>query len=224
MAAGLAAIVTIVSGCAQIRQTQQRETFQQRVVQAQQVCNSVYADPALNPIRGKVSLDRPDNVTFAMRTNTDYASDSERPAIALWAQKRDECHNAGAPALAMMPGPLSALMEGSHNAINALVAQLYLRKITYGQYAEKTAENIAQLHTAYASVQQALAAQDLAAQQRAQMISNQAVSAWAALIQANADQEMQQQPQWTAPPPQVPQPPQQTWCRQVGTQISCTTQ
>jgi hypothetical protein len=42
--------VACSSGCAPLQQARQREAFKTKVVEAQQECDVLYADPGLNPI------------------------------------------------------------------------------------------------------------------------------------------------------------------------------
>jgi hypothetical protein len=155
----------LVSGCAAIQQ----QKFKEAVAQEVQACNSSLADPALDPIRAKVAVLDPDKQTFAMRTNTDRVSEQDKPVIALWAQKREECQANWRRSVApIVAAQIVAVAESSAQVTDSLVAELYLGKLTYGEFAEKRAQNKAELTTALANIRQALIVQNQQAQFQAQ--------------------------------------------------------
>jgi hypothetical protein len=188
----LVAILT-TTGCAQIAAQRQREALAQEMADWRQRCESLMADLALNPIRHKVALFLVKEQTFAMRTDTDYASAEEKPAIALWAQKRDQCEMMEQPILAKAPVQIAAVLKASKQAGDSLIAELYLGHITYGELANKRAKNDTELTTMLANIQQALAVQNHQAQFQAQQLANQAIANWNAQMQTQALQQMQRQ-------------------------------
>jgi hypothetical protein len=187
---GAAAISFLVSGCAVIQQ----QKFKEAVAQVVQACKSSLADPALDPIRTKVAVLDPDEQTFAMRTNTDHVSAQEKPVIALWAQKRDECQaNWRRTVAPMLPAQIVAVADSGAQVADSLVAELYLGQISYGELATKRAENKAELNTALANIRQALIVQNQQAQFQAQTVANQAIANWNSQMQTQALQQMQMQ-------------------------------
>src|SRR6266581_4414657 len=101
----------VLPGCAQIARQRQQEVFQKAVADSRQQCEAVYLDRALDPIRDKVALYNVEQQTFAMRTNTDRVTAAEKPVIALWAQKRDQCERIAGPMLAMFPAQMLAVTK-----------------------------------------------------------------------------------------------------------------
>ena len=157
------------------------------------------ADPALIPIRDKVGLYSADQQTFAMRTNTDYASAEEKPVIGLWAQKRDQCELMNRPILAKAPVQMAAVIKAGGQVTDSMIAELYLGNITYGELANRRAKNAAGFRTTLANIQQALTVQSQQAQFQAQQLANQAVANWNAQVQTQALQQMQRQRQMSSP-------------------------
>jgi hypothetical protein len=186
-----------MTGCAQIAAQSQRAALDKEIAEIGQRCEALMADPALNPIRDKVALIRSQQ-TFAMRTNTDYASAEDKPIIALWAQKRDQCWQIARPTQAKMHVQIVAVDNATKEVVDSMIAELYLGHITYGELANKRAKNAAERETTIANIRQALADQNQQAQFRAQQLSNQAVANSNAQMQTKALQQMQRQMQTQA--------------------------
>lgn len=184
--------ILATTGCAQIAAQRQHAAFEQEIADVRQRCEAIMADPVLNPIRDKVALLIAQQ-TFAMRTNTDYASVEEKPIIALWAQKRDQCVQIARPALAKMPVQIIAVENATKQVVDSMIAELYLGHVTYGELANKRAKNAAEANTALANIQQTLALQSQQAQFQAQQLANQAIANWNAQMQTQALQQMHQQ-------------------------------
>lgn len=144
-------------------------------------CKASLADHALDPIRGKVALYDLDAQTLAMRTDTSFAATAEKPAIKVWDQKRHECVALAGPVLAALPVQVVAVLKAEVQALDELIDDLYLGRVTYGQLAERRERVRAELQTALANIQQALAVQDQQAQFRAQELANEAIANFNAL-------------------------------------------
>jgi hypothetical protein len=180
----------LMTGCAQMNAQRQHAALEREMMDLRQRCESLMADPALNPIRDKVAFYHPDQQTFAMRTNTDYASAEEKPVIALWAQKRDQCEVIESPILAKAPVQMGAVIRATRQVADSIIAELYLGHITYGELANKRAKNAAESRTTLANIQQALAVQSQQAQFQAQQLANQAIANWNTQMQTQALQQM----------------------------------
>jgi hypothetical protein len=186
-------IVFVLSGCAQFARQRQQEALQKAMLDTRQGCAALFADPELDPIRGKVALYSPEQQTFAMRTNTDHVTAEEKPVIALWTQKRDQCEQIAGPMLAMFPAQMLAVTKAAKQVTDSLIAELYLGYVTYGELANKRAKNAAELMTTLANIEQALLVQNQQAQFQAQQLANQAIANWNAYMQTQAFQQMQRQ-------------------------------
>src|SRR5262249_18723676 len=120
----------LLSGCAQFitafNAERSRVALDREVADSRERCEALLADAALNPIRDKVALYSPEQQTFAMRTNTDYASAEEKPVISLWAQKRDQCEVMFRPVLAKAPVQIGAVIKAARQVSDSMIAELYL--------------------------------------------------------------------------------------------------
>jgi len=139
-------------------------------------CRAQLADRGLDPIRDKVALYDLDAQTFAMRTDTAFVSTAEKPSIQLWDQKRHQCVALAEPVLASLPPQIAAVLKAEVQATDELIDDLYLGRVTYGQFAEHRERIRAELQTALANIQQALASQDQQALFRAQELANQTIA------------------------------------------------
>jgi hypothetical protein len=184
----IAFMMACSSGCASDQRAQQQE-----IAEARQECDSLYADPSLNPIRAKVALANPEDQTFEMLTNTETVSPVEKPVIVLWVQRRDQCWQSGAHPRSMLSQQISAVMDSSRQAVESMIAELYLGQITYGQLANLRAKNLAELKEALANIQQALIVQNQQSQFQAQQLANQAEANWNSEMQTQALRQMRTQ-------------------------------
>jgi len=189
----------LMTGCAQMNAQSQRAALEREIADSRQQCESLMADPALNLIRDKVALYDVDQQTFAMRTNMNHASAEEKPVIALWAQKRDQCELMGRPILAKAPVQMAAVIKAGGQLTDSMIAELYVGNITYGELANRRAKNAAEYRTTLANIQQALAVHNQQAQFQAQQLANQAIANWNAQVQTQALQQMQRQRQMSSP-------------------------
>jgi hypothetical protein len=122
----IAIVIVFSSGCATRQRAQQQDAFKRSVSEAKQECDYLYSDPALDLIREKVALGSPDGQTFEMLTNTQTVSFTERPAVALWAQTREQCWQVGDSMRGLLPPQMEAVTEGSKQITDSMIAQLYL--------------------------------------------------------------------------------------------------
>jgi hypothetical protein len=187
----------LMSGCAQMSVQSQRAALEKEFADIRQRCEALMADPALNPIRDKVTLIGAEP-TFAMRTNTDYASAEEKPIIALWAKKRDQCWQNAHPTQAKIPVQIVAVNNATKHVVDSMIAELYVGNISYGELANRRAKNAAETKTTLANIEQTLAVQSQQAQFQAQQLANQAIANWNAQMQTQALQQMQRQMQTQA--------------------------
>jgi len=184
---------SLVTGCGLFIAQRQRAALEKEVVHVREECNALLADAALDPIRDKVAFFNADQPPLAMRTNTSYASAEEKPVIALWAQKRDQCYRISDQLMAMVPAQIVALMTASRQVTDSMIAELYLGNITYGELANKRAKNAAEYRVTVANIEQALTVQNQQAKFQAQHLANQAISNWNAQMQTQALRQMQRQ-------------------------------
>ncbi|RZF25883.1 hypothetical protein EVC45_31210 [Paraburkholderia sp. UYCP14C] len=213
-------------------------------------CFAAMADnPAFAPLRGKVVLKLGAHPDLSMLANDHRPTKREKDAIAAWVAESERCYDLGHDYRAIAYQPVvSALIDESMHAIEALVAKLYAGKLTYAQfnqqrqatddtYRERVASTLQTLQAEsdreqanrraqQASIeaqQKAAAAQEAATQAQAQANEEAAQNARRALaLQMLANSRPIYTP--LPPPPPIRTPSiQNTNCYQIGSQLHCTT-
>jgi hypothetical protein len=154
-------------GCAAIQQ-------RQAIATAKEQCAAIFAAPDLAPIRSKVALTGPLSETFEMRTDTAYPSEAEKTTIKRWADARQRCWGAWEPALALTNPQIASAVRDGRQAGDELVSQLYLGRLTYGEFANDRAKVAAEMNDAVAEIDRELRQ---AAMARAAAVSAAAIAA-----------------------------------------------
>jgi len=176
------------------QKAEEEESIKNALSEVRRQCESLFSDPALDPIREKVALFEASDQTFAMLTNQERARPEEKPAIALWFQKREQCNqNFNYTMQGKVPAQIVAVRDAANVASNSMIAELYLGRITYGELAEGRAKTLAEEKTAVANIEQALVAQNQQTQFQAQQLANQRIANWNAQMQTSALQQMKTQ-------------------------------
>lgn len=171
------------------------------------------------PISAKLALSGGrEATTFAMLTDQTMASDSEKPAIAAWADLYARCFRHDAPYLKAIPPDAADLIDASVSALISLAAKLYIGELTYGQFNNQRSEMGQRLRTGLASIQQR-------EQSRVQAAANADYEARRQMaIQFLLGQQANQRSAPVQPfQMQVPAPAVITNCFRFGTQTTCTT-
>jgi hypothetical protein len=109
------------------------QTFETVIAKAQRDCVALYADHAFDPLRDKVALGE-DKPTFAMLTNSARLRPSDKPIADLAIKTLEKCRAGYAPAFAMLPPEVNAMEQGLQLKQDALIAELYRGKISFGDY------------------------------------------------------------------------------------------
>lgn len=135
-AAGLAAAAVIalalpLAGCWSLLYA----SYSARTQAAARACAARMADPALDPIRARVPLRAAEALSpsFAMLTDTSLPSEPERAAIAAWNEHLQQCD------AELEQVDIATGTQRRRAAFAPLVAQLYNRELTYGQFAQRQA-------------------------------------------------------------------------------------
>jgi hypothetical protein len=155
-------------------------------------CASELRSPELQPLRGKIELDRPSSdrpPPFEIISNETFPSSADRLLIAKWATVRDRClqEQIDLP----QPAGMTALTTARYQQIKAfgtemagrigdLILALYDDKMTFGEFAQKRYE-IGK--DGAAAQRQFLAATLQADQQAAQQQLQTNLLAWSAYMQ-----------------------------------------
>ncbi|MEX0806679.1 MAG: hypothetical protein WD688_25670 [Candidatus Binatia bacterium] len=157
----------------------------------QQQCGALFADPALHPISSKVALGHPDDHRPAMLTDTEYASEDEKPVIINWVKKRDQCHQIAGLVRAMLRSQIIPVLENFKNVTDSLIAELYFGHISYGELANKRIITFHDVKMAEAIIEHHLLLfQNPQAESESRQLANEAIANWKTLMHPNALQQM----------------------------------
>lgn len=100
--------------------------------------NQLEAQQQLVTLRPLIALGNIKNQSMEMMTNTRFPTSSEKDAIRVWVKERDQCYVAGEIwRLENMPGNMRSVLDNHYAKNKLLIADLYLARITYGEFANK---------------------------------------------------------------------------------------
>ena len=157
------------------------------LVQSNQAqCKDDNLTPELDPIRHKVELYRESletAPTFEFASNDTFPTDADRPVIAKWATIRDECIKR-LDAVSNIPPSATPLQvaflqqdrsfgKEASGRVGELIVALYQKKLTYGEFAQKTYEITRQAVVAERQFRQATLIADQQRQMQAQQLAQQ---------------------------------------------------
>lgn len=107
-------------------------------------CNSLLNDSVLNPIRGKVPLRiERDAITFEMLTNQSRSVETEKTALQHWVQARKTCFEYEFHMLSAQYDPPPVWLIESRARSEAYIADLYVGRLTYGEFVRALQDVIA---------------------------------------------------------------------------------
>jgi hypothetical protein len=109
------------------------QTYEAAVAKAQADCAALWANHDLDPLRDKVPLGEDNKPTPAMLANPDRVRAEDKPVVDLAIKALAECRKAWAPAWAMLPTAANLMREGAERKQDALIADFYSGKITWGE-------------------------------------------------------------------------------------------
>ena len=133
---GLSTPFCDISGRAQTQQpnaTSFNQTYEVAKAKARDECKTLWSDRAFDPLRSKIPLDE-EKPAFSMLTNREKLRPKDKPLADLAIKTLEKCRAAYAPVYAMLPAQAKALIEGVWQNQDALIAELYNGKITFGEY------------------------------------------------------------------------------------------
>ena len=118
----------------QISQAQQpNENLAAAFAKARAECKALWSDHVFDPLRSKFPLGD-EKPTFSMLKNTERLQAKDRPLADLAIKTIEKCRRAQAPVIAMFPQQTQNLFLAVERTQDALIADLYNRKITIGDY------------------------------------------------------------------------------------------
>ncbi len=113
--------------------TKFNQSYESTVAKARQECATLWADHAFDPLRDKINFSE-DKPPPAMLTNSTRIRPKEKPLADLAITTLGKCRTAWAPAYALLPPQVNAMIQGVERRQDALIAELYVGKITFGEF------------------------------------------------------------------------------------------
>src|SRR5262245_34288448 len=107
--------------------------FKQTYEQARAECNALWSDPVFDPLRDKIPLND-DKPTHQMLTNPERLRPEDKHLADLAIKTLERCRAGYAPAYAMLPIQLRAMIPDAESRQDTLAAELYTGKITFGEF------------------------------------------------------------------------------------------
>lgn len=196
-----------------------------------QACfDTLTSSNTLESIRGKIALGSANNQTFSMLTDSSKPTSQEKQAILAWGNGRDQCFALQRTEnIAQDVNPqIMAVLDTYAASQQNILAQLYMEKITYGDFAAKRQAIATTTNEALAGIQAELQKRSAEARDRARQIAAQAEQNTIAAINS-ISQSMQMQQQNMMVQQQISQNamrinvPQrlQTTCNFIGSTMFC---
>lgn len=175
-------------------------------------CKQLFEDASLDPMRLKVNLlplpfgDK--STTFDMISNAGFATEDEKPIIATWARKIEDCSNARWISMRKFSPPITpqeiVLEESIFPRFQFLIADLYNHTLSFGQFSRKRSELSAEYSSQLISLRQSLSDRAADAQFRADQIAQEARKAAAMEEQASNLKYARQRRESEAIAPRLP--------------------
>ncbi len=133
-----ASVGLVCSGAASVRAQELdpskfNQSYESAVAKARQECATLWADHAFDPLRDKINF-REDKPPPAMLTNSTRIRPKEKPLADLAITTLGKCRTAWAPAYALLPPQVNAMIQGVERRQDSLIAELYVGKITFGEF------------------------------------------------------------------------------------------
>jgi Caspase domain len=109
------------------------QTYEAAVAKARQACATLWSDHIYDALRTKIPLGE-EKPTFQMLTNTERLHPKDKPVADAAIKTVEKCRTAYAPVYAMLPSQATTLIQGVQRQQDAVIAELYRGKITFGDF------------------------------------------------------------------------------------------
>jgi hypothetical protein len=157
IAAALIAGVTAVSA-QQAEPTNFDQTYKRALAKAREECKTLWSNHAFDTLRDKLpfplDLDH-DKPTWTMLTNKERIRQKDKRIADLTIRTLEQCRASYAPAYAMLPPQIKAMIrEGLERKQDALIAELFAGKITFGKYNVAISQMIGEFVSLVSGMQQ----------------------------------------------------------------------
>jgi hypothetical protein len=179
-------------------------------------------------LRTKMSLTGSKDQTFSMLVDKTSVTDEEKRTIVEWMSERENCWRASMPWRGNnLPPAIRSIAERIYTEGTGLVAELYLGKLSYGEYATKRSEMAADQARQWNETADLLRAGNKGEAERLEFARQQAELERQTRFREQVRNQPQQKPYELPMFMQAPAPlrsPATTTCETVGNQVVCRTQ
>jgi hypothetical protein len=109
------------------------DSYESAVGKARGTCTTLWSDHALDPLRDKIPFGE-EKPTFAMLKNNEKLKAKDRPAADLAIKALEKCRSAYVDVYALLPSQVVAMMHGVERRQDAIIAEIYRGKLTFGEF------------------------------------------------------------------------------------------
>jgi uncharacterized caspase-like protein len=107
------------------------QTYERTLAKAQEECNTLWSSHTFDWLRKKIPLGD-EKPTLSMLTSKDRLHPKDKPRADLAIKTLEQCRQAYAPLYAMLPA--RDMISGLERRQDAVIAELYVGKITFGEF------------------------------------------------------------------------------------------
>jgi hypothetical protein len=108
-------------------------TYESAVAKARETCATLWSDHALDPLRDKIPLGE-QKPTFEMLKNNEKLKVKDRQIADLAVKALEKCRSAYADVYSLLPPQVSAMLHGVERQQDAIIAEIYRGKLTFGEF------------------------------------------------------------------------------------------
>jgi hypothetical protein len=116
--------------------TKFNQNYAEALAKAKQECAALWSDHVFDPLRSKLALSDT-KPTLSMLTNSERVRPKDRQLAELAIKTNEKCRQAYSIPFAVLPPQVSGAFDGVYRAQDALIAELYIGKITFGDFNTK---------------------------------------------------------------------------------------
>jgi hypothetical protein len=116
--------------------TKFNQNYAEALAKAKQECAALWADHVFDPLRSKLALGET-KPTLSMLTNSERVRPKDRRLAELAIKTNEKCREGYSTPFAQLPPQVSSVIDGVYRTQDALIAELYIGKITLGDFNTK---------------------------------------------------------------------------------------
>jgi hypothetical protein len=109
------------------------QTYERTLAKAQEECKTLWSSHTFDWLRQKIPLGE-EKPTLSMLTSKERLHPKDKPRADLAIKTNEQCRQAYAPLYAMLPAGVRDMISGLERRQDAVIAELYVRKITFGEF------------------------------------------------------------------------------------------